>query len=151
MGQINLVQGKGRQGTSVVACAVALQAAGEACQVRLDGHDRVALAAILGARGDGPVTPGLRPCYLALRQALNRGVAAATAGIVVVIEPGRALGSNDVAAVTGLPVIATVPLRAEIARAVDAGVFADRLPEPLAATAHQILQLARTSLRGEVA
>ena len=54
MEQINLVQGKGGQGTSVAACAVALQAAGEGRRVRLDGHDRAVLAAILGRTGDGP-------------------------------------------------------------------------------------------------
>jgi hypothetical protein len=179
MEQINLVQGKGGQGTSVTACAVALHAAQEGWRVRLDGLDRGALAAILGTHGDGPVTPGLtlgepvgercelvvhdgpadhgtsllviRPCYLALRQALNCGLCERAFAAVVVTEPGRALRCDDVAAVTGLPVIATIPLRADIARAVDAGVLTDRLPEPLAAAAHQILQLARTNLRGEVA
>jgi hypothetical protein len=151
----------------VAACAVALRAAGEGHHVRLDGHDRSTLAAILGAMGDGPVMPGLvlgadtgercdlvvhdgpagpgtgvlviRPCYLALRQALATGATTGAAGVLLVTEPGRALGGDDVAAVTGLPVIATVPLRADIARAVDAGVLADRLPEPLATAAHQIL------------
>jgi Fic/DOC family protein len=40
MNQINLIQAKGGQGTSVTACAVALRAAGEGRTVRLDGHDR---------------------------------------------------------------------------------------------------------------
>lgn len=169
MEQINLVQSKGGQGTSVLACAVAVRAAGEGRSVRLDGHDRTTLAAILGARGDGPVIPGLtlgaddgadwdvvvhdgpaghginllviRPCYLALRLALNRGLCQAAAAVVVVSEPGRALGCDDVAAVTGLPVMDSVPLRADIARAVDAGVFAARLPEPLASAADRILHL----------
>jgi hypothetical protein len=34
-------------------------------------------------------------------------------GVVIIMEPGRALACEDVAAVTGLPVIATIPLRAE--------------------------------------
>jgi hypothetical protein len=167
MQQINLVQAKGGQGTSVLACAVALTAAGEGWQVCLDGHDRDTLAAILGFRGDGPVTCRLavgadsgepcdlvvhdgpadrgisvlviRPCYLALRQALRTGVTADACGIVLVTEPGRTLDSDDVAAVTGLPVIATVPLRADVARAVDARVLADRLPEALGTAARQIL------------
>ena len=157
MMQINLLQAKDGQGTSVTACAVALHAAKEGWQVRLDGHDRHTLAAIIAARGDGPVLPGLvlgadsgerydlvvhdgpadtgtgllviRPCYLALRRALNGGACPAASAVVVVAEPGRALDDTDVAAVTGLPVIATVALRADIARAVDAGVLADRLPD----------------------
>jgi hypothetical protein len=59
MFQIDFVQAKGGQGTSVTACAVALHAAWEGWQVRLDGHDRDTLAAILAAGGGGPVTPGL--------------------------------------------------------------------------------------------
>jgi hypothetical protein len=169
MEQINFVQSKGGQGTSVVACAVAVRAAEQGREVRLDGHDRPTLAAILGVTGDGPVIPGLtlgeadldgrelvvhdgaaerganllviRPCYLALRRALNRGLCEAASAAVVVTEPGRALDPDDVCAVTGLAVMATVPLRADIARAVDAGVFADRLPEPLATAATHILHL----------
>jgi len=173
MEQINLVQAKGGQGTSVTACAVALKAAEEGRQVRLDGRDRATLTAILGAYGDGAVTPGLtvsgetgerfdlvvhdgpsdtgttllvtRPCYLALRRAVSLEVS--TEGVVVIMEPGRALACEDVAAVTGLPVVATIPLRAEIARAVDAGVLAARLPEPLATAASQILRSVASSGR----
>ena len=179
MEQINLIGAKGGQGTSVAACAVALKAAGEGRLVRLDSHDRAMLAAILGRPGDGPVSPGLtvgadtaercdlvvhdgpdadgttllviRPCYLALRRALNLGLCTDASGVVVVTEPGRALGCEDVAAVTGLPVIATIPLRADIARAVDAGVLADRLPDPLATAADQILDFILTGPRREVA
>jgi len=41
-------------------------------------------------------------------------------------------------------VIAIVPLRAEIARAVDGGVLAARLPEALAIAANEILGSIRT-------
>ena len=44
-------------------------------------------------------------------------------------EPGRALGARDVADVLGVPVLATVPVRSSIARVVDAGVLAARLPD----------------------
>jgi hypothetical protein len=105
---------------------------------------------------DGPGEQGTsllvtRPCYLALRGALNRGITGAAAGVVVVMEPGRALGCEDVAAVTGLPVIVTIPMWAEIARAVDAGVLADRLPDPLARAADQILDFDLTRTEREVA
>jgi len=175
MDQINLIQAKGGQGTSVTACAVALRAAGEGRTVRLDGHDRDSLAAILGTTGDGPVIPGLilgddndeacdlvvhdgpapggvsllvtRPCYLALRRALHIGLCPGALGVVAVVEAGRALGCDDIAAVLGLPVIATVPLRAEIARAVDAGVLTARLPDALATAADEILESILTAVR----
>ena len=72
----------------------------------------------------------VRPCYLALRA----GVAAEERpdGVVVVEEPGRALVSRDVADVLAAPVMATVPLDPAVARAVDAGVLARRLPRVLA-------------------
>ena len=81
----------------------------------------------------------IRPCYLALRLAVGDPRLARSAGAVLVEEPGRALGADDVAAVLGVPVIGRVPVRAEIARAVDAGVLRDRLPAPLATSAAVIL------------
>jgi hypothetical protein len=129
MEQINLVYAKGGQGTSVTACAVALQAARDGRRVRLDGHDRDELAAILGLVGAGPVAPGLtlgaaanqhrdlvvhdgaadagtdvlviRPCYLALRAALTVGLCGTAAAAVLISEAGRALNSDDVATITG--------------------------------------------------
>jgi hypothetical protein len=171
MEQINLIQAKGGQGTSVTACGIAVQAARDGWHVRLEGHDRDALAAILGTGGDGPVTSGMtlgagaagetydlivhdgpadhgtallvtRPCYLALRRAVNQKQCADVAGVVLVSEPGRSLLAEDITAVTGLPIIATIPVRADIARAVDAGVLADRLPEQLTTAARRILQFA---------
>ena len=61
------------------------------------------------------------------------------AHMVMVDEPGRALDASDVAAVLGLPVVARFPCRAEIARAVDAGVLRDRLPAALAEPAAALL------------
>lgn len=45
------------------------------------------------------------PCYLVLKP----GITADRAGVVVVSEPGRALDARDVAAVTALPVVTTIP------------------------------------------
>jgi MinD-like ATPase involved in chromosome partitioning or flagellar assembly len=73
----------------------------------------------------------LRPCYLALRRAVHDGLLAATDGVVLVEEPGRALGSREVTEVLDLPVVAQVPLKAEVARAVDAGVLVTRMPAAL--------------------
>jgi hypothetical protein len=74
----------------------------------------------------------IRPCYLALRRAVGDPRLARSAGAILVEDPGRALDAADVAAVLGVPVLGSVPVRAEIARAVDAGVLRDRLPSPLA-------------------
>lgn len=68
----------------------------------------------------------LRPCYLALRRALEAGVR--PSGVVLVTEPGRALQRRDVEDVLGVPVWAEVPLEAAVARAVDAGLLAARVP-----------------------
>ena len=64
---------------------------------------------------------------------------ASSAGAILVEEPGRALDADDVSAVLGVPVIGRVPVRAEIARVVDAGVLRDRLPDPLANAAGSVL------------
>src|SRR5439155_24181466 len=71
----------------------------------------------------------LRPCYLALRRALNTPVSAS--GVVLVGEPQRALQQADVEDVLGLRVRAAVPWKAAIATAVDAGLLGRRLPPPL--------------------
>lgn len=81
----------------------------------------------------------IRPCYLALRRAVADGRVERSAGVVLVEEPGRALGADDVAAVLNRPVVARFPVRAEIARAVDAGVLRERLPAALAAPAGAVL------------
>ena len=67
-----------------------------------------------------------RACYLALR----RAVAAPTrpSAVVLVSEPGRALRAIDVETALGAPVISTVGLDPAVARAVDAGLLAARLP-----------------------
>ncbi len=81
----------------------------------------------------------IRPCYLALHRAVGDPRLARSAGAILVEDPGRALDAADVAAVLGVPVVGRVPVRAEIARAVDAGVLRDRLPDPLAAAAAVVL------------
>jgi hypothetical protein len=81
----------------------------------------------------------IRPCYLALRRAVGDPRLARTTGAILVEDAGRALDAADVAAVVGVPVVGRVPVRAEIARAVDAGVLRDRLPSPLAVFARTVL------------
>ncbi|MCU1351461.1 MAG: ATPase involved in chromosome partitioning, partial [Acidimicrobiales bacterium] len=67
-----------------------------------------------------------RACYLALRRASQAPVA--PSGVVLVTEPGRSLGRRDVEEVTGAPVVAELALDPAVARAVDAGILAARLP-----------------------
>ncbi len=80
----------------------------------------------------------LRPCYLGLRRAVHHELLAATDGVVVVEEPGRALGTKEVTEVLDLPVVAEVPLKHEVARAVDAGVLVTRMPVALGRPAHRL-------------
>lgn len=68
----------------------------------------------------------VRPCYLTLRRCIP--VASAATGAVLVAEPGRALDRADVERALGVPVMAEVPWDPAIARAVDAGLLAARLP-----------------------
>jgi len=71
----------------------------------------------------------VRPCYLALRRAVALGGRAD--GIVLLTEPGRALGRRDVESVIGAPVVADIPVEPSLARAIDAGLLATRLPRSL--------------------
>lgn len=82
----------------------------------------------------------VRGCYLTLRRAVAAPGLAATHGIVLVDEPGRSLGAREVADVLGRPVLARVPVRSAVARAVDAGVIAQRLPDALARPAREVLR-----------
>ncbi len=71
----------------------------------------------------------LRPCYLALRRALAAPIR--PSAIVLVDEPGRALTRRDVEDVLGVPVRAEIAYDPAIARAVDAGLLAGRVPKAL--------------------
>lgn len=70
-----------------------------------------------------------RPCFIALRRAQQLDIR--PSGIVLVDEPGRALTSSDVEHALGAPVVAEVRLDPAVARAVDAGLLASRLPRSL--------------------
>ena len=94
----------------------------------------------------------LRPCYLALRRAATDELVRSASGVVVVEEQGRALGTREVADVLGVPVLVSVPVRASIARVVDAGVLVARLPDGLARSARTLLErLGVRSSRGHAA
>jgi hypothetical protein len=68
----------------------------------------------------------LRPCYLALRRALD--ARARPSAVVLVNEPQRSLRRRDVEEVLGVPVWAELEYDPALARAVDAGLLASRRP-----------------------
>ncbi len=82
----------------------------------------------------------VRACYLAVRRASR--AAARPTGVVHVKEPGRALSSLDVTRAVGVDVVAEGPLDASIARAVDAGLLAARLPVRLRRSLHDVARAA---------
>ena len=61
-------------------------------------------------------------------------------GVVLVTEAGRALQARDVAGVLGVPVVAEVAVEAAVARAVDAGLLAARLPRSLGRGVRPLVQ-----------
>jgi hypothetical protein len=70
-----------------------------------------------------------RACFISLRRAIN--LPFRPSGIVLVHESYRSLGGREVADVLGAPIVATVPVDGAIARAVDAGLLASRIPRVL--------------------
>ncbi len=68
-----------------------------------------------------------RACYLALRRAVSLPVR--PSGVVLVSEAGRALTRSDCERAIGAPVLATVAIDPDIARAVDAGMLRTRVPK----------------------
>lgn len=137
-------------GAGEVAGADAEAGAALAVALRADARTTVVDVGVLAA-GREPALHALvevadasvivvRGCYLALRRAVRLDLVADATGAVFVDEGGRALGTHDVANVLGVPVLATVSVRASTARAVDAGVLATRLPDALARPAREVLR-----------
>jgi MinD-like ATPase involved in chromosome partitioning or flagellar assembly len=71
-----------------------------------------------------------RPCFLALRRALTAPLQPSE--VVLLTEPGRSLTRLDVEDCVGAPVVAEVAVDPAVARAVDAGLLATRLPRSFA-------------------
>lgn len=65
------------------------------------------------------------PCYLALAATLRHDHP--SDGIVLLREAGRSLTARDVTEVTGIPVVAEVPVTERVARTIDAGLLLARL------------------------
>lgn len=86
-----------------------------------------AAAAVVRASDRSVLTT--RACYLGVQRAVGFGLAATE--IALVREQNRALRSDDIAEALGVPVRTVVPVDPTIARAVDAGLLASRMPRAL--------------------
>ena len=80
-----------------------------------------------------------RPCYLALRRAVD--LETAFSGVIVVNEPDRVLTSRDVESVLKLKCVAEIPYTSEISRRVDSGLLKSRLPMTLQSVLSQLISL----------
>ncbi len=102
------------------------------------------------ARGATASVCVLRPCYLALRRALE--AEQRPSGVVLVHEPFRALQRRDVEEVLGVAVWAELEWDAAVARAVDAGLLASRRPRAAERAVDQVRRaLAAAEARGRAA
>ncbi len=92
-------------------------------------------------RADSPAVAGLvdaadrsllvlRPCYLALRRAVQ---APRPTAVVLVTERERSLSARDVEDILGVPIAAEIAWDPQVASAVDAGLLSARLPRRLTA------------------
>ena len=80
-----------------------------------------------------------RPCYLALRRAVD--LETAFSGVIVVNEPDRVLTSRDVESVLKLKCVAEIPYTSEISHRVDSGLLKSRLPMALQSVLSQLISL----------
>jgi hypothetical protein len=80
----------------------------------------------------------MRCCYLTLRRAVT--ATPRPDEIIVIREPQRALNQRDIEQAVGVRVAMAIDLDPGIARAVDAGLLAARLPRPTAAELRQMLR-----------
>jgi cellulose biosynthesis protein BcsQ len=137
-------------GAAGAALAVVLRDSGVAVVADCGRADDPASRALVEVSDFSVVV--IRPCYLALRRAAADDLVRTASGVVIVEEQGRALGAREVADVLGVPVLASVPVRASIARVVDAGVLIARLPDSVARPTRTLLERLGVALsRGNAA
>lgn len=77
-----------------------------------------------------------RLCMLAMRRAAVAPLR--PSGVVIVRDVGRSLSAHDVGRCAGAPIVADVAADPSVARAVDAGLLASRLPKGFADTLRSI-------------
>ena len=78
------------------------------------------------ARSAGTSYLVTRACFLSLRRAARAPFQ--PTGVVLLVEPGRPLTAGDVEDVIGSPVVLRIDVDPSIARSVDAGLLATRVP-----------------------
>jgi hypothetical protein len=122
---------------SGAALAVALDADPRPGVCDLGRLDDPAARAFAEVAGPGIIV--VRGCYLGLRRAVRHPAIVDAVGAILIDEHGRSLGAPDVEDVLGIPVLASIPARTSIARAVDAGVLPTRLPDSLGRPLHHAL------------
>jgi hypothetical protein len=93
-----------------------------------------------GGPGDACYAVVRGPCYLAVAT-LVAHPGPPVDGIVLLPESGRAVSADDVVAATGLPVVATVPVSAPMARTIDAGRLATRAGSAMSRSHSRALRL----------
>ena len=69
-----------------------------------------------------------RACFLSLRRAVRVVSEVPVTGVFLLQESGRPLTTRDVEEVVGAPVINEIPMEPAVARCVDAGLVATRVP-----------------------
>lgn len=143
-GMVLLPRGTGGSGIAPLqeaeagaALAVLLREGGAPTIVDAETADSAAARAVVEIADVSVVV--LRSCYLALRRAVQSPLLEQAAGVVLIEEPKRSLGPSDIREVLNVPVLARVPIRSAIARAVDAGVLVTRVPDPLARPVARLL------------
>src|SRR5690606_35032001 len=124
-----LARGSGPLGAARADALAALLAA-DARPVGVDCGTLTAEVAATLAAGATRSLLVTRPCFLGLRRAMTAPLRPAE--VVLVTEPGRSLSRVDVEECVGAPVVAEVALDPAVARAVDAGLLAVRLPRGFA-------------------
>jgi len=85
-------------------------------------------AGVLAAGADRSILV-TRACFVSLRRALAAPIRPSE--VVLLTEPGRSLTRRDVEECLGVAVVASVDVDPAVARAVDAGLLATRLPRGL--------------------
>ena len=149
---INFNSFKNGQGTTTLICGVARALLETGGTVRIITNDPQETIRVLGSnprgltvseygssRADwqlfdqvGNLREGInvlvtKACYLSITKILDGSRTGNFDGFILIDEPGRALTSQDVANVTGLKLLGTVPYDPSISRSVDAGLIGSRL------------------------
>lgn len=77
-----------------------------------------------------------RACYLSIRSAARSAIG--IDGVILLEEPGRSLGPPDIETALGAPVLCQLLVDPAVARAVDAGLLASRVPRALSKQLRQL-------------